>query len=210
MTSDGMTQDFDIQAGGPGLTIEQVIERYGLFVKRGPSLIVIGPDGVGKTTIARHISRELRVPMFKCPSEKTIFVHGGRESLTFDHMLTYFLEQTGYRFISDRGYPCEWVYSKVFGRKSNPYLIEEIDARHAGLGTKILYLYSSERPYEEDEIVPMDRYEEIRAAYDLFSSRSKCEVTSFDMAGSLRNFHIHDFDGSEGLANTIIDTMGIR
>ncbi len=84
-----------------------------------PSILVVGPDRVGKTTLVQHMSRITGIPAFKCPSEKQIFKDGGRSSLAFDYTLTHFMEQTGVRFISDRAYPCEWVYSQVFDRDTD-------------------------------------------------------------------------------------------
>ena len=48
------------------------------------SLIVIGPDRVGKTTLVKHLSEMTGIPSFKCPTEKQIFQDGGRSSLVFD------------------------------------------------------------------------------------------------------------------------------
>lgn len=152
---------------------------------QGPSIIVIGPDGVGKTTIAAKMSELAHIPTFKCPTEKTIFFDGGRQSLTFDYTLTHFLKQTKTRFISDRGYPCEWVYSQVFKRETDHFLLTEIDNAHSQLGTKILYMYSSVQPTEPDDIVPSDQYWNVKAAYDEFCLRTKCEIVRYDTAGSL-------------------------
>lgn len=155
------------------------------IMRNGPSIIIVGPDGVGKTTVAKRMSEMTGVPTFKCPSEKQIFREGGRSSLAFDYTLTHFLEQTGYRFISDRGYPCEWVYSKVFGRETDIDLLAIIDEAHAQLGTKILYLYSSIQPTEPDDIVPSDKYWAVKRMYDLFLQWTYCEIVKYDTAQSL-------------------------
>lgn len=203
-------QDFDLQAGGTGFSLEDVEKHYGLLWKKpGPSVIVIGPDGVGKTTLVTEISRKLMIPSFKCPSEKQIFRKGGRSSLAFDYTLTHFLRQTGYRFISDRGFPCEWVYANVFNRDTDIQLLWEIDTQHANLGTKILYLYSSVTPFEDDDIVPMDRYHDIRVAYDQFTEWSECQVTSIDTAQMLIEYHQNSRDISGLFADRAIELMGI-
>lgn len=137
-----------------------------LVVPRGPSILVEGPDGVGKTTVCAHMSEMTGIPVFKAPSEKQIFREGGRQSLAFDHTLVSFLEQTGYRFISDRCYISELVYSKVFGRETDMGLLRLIDNAHARLGTRVLYLYSSELPAREDDLVPAEKYWDVKAAYD--------------------------------------------
>ena len=137
-----------------------------IVVPRGPSILVEGPDGVGKTTVCAHMSEMTGIPVFKAPSEKRIFREGGRQSLAFDHTLVSFLEQTGYRFISDRCYISELVYSKVFGRETDMGLLRLIDDAHARLGTMVLYLYSSELPAREDDLVPTEKYWDVKAGYD--------------------------------------------
>lgn len=183
--------------------------RYELQSKSTPSVIVIGPDGVGKTTIVRRLSQMLGIPSFKCPSEKQIFRSGGKTSLTFDSTLVHFLEQTRFRFISDRGYPCEFSYSYVFGRETDIDLLRSIDTHHASLGTKILYLYSSILPFEEDDIVPMKRYSDIRNAYDNFVGWSECHVTAMDTAEMLTEYHVNKRDVSGLFAAQAIERMEI-
>ena len=153
------------------------------------SIIVVGPDRVGKTTICNRISEMTGVPIFKCPSEKEIFKNGGVGSLTFDYTLTHFLQQTGYRMISDRGYPCEWVYSTIFKRSSDWGKLGEIDARHSLIGTKIVFIHSSEVPREEDDLVPSEFYGKIVDGYRLFCDLSLCDVYEFDSKDMLQAFY---------------------
>src|SRR5205814_6517773 len=102
-----------------------------------------------------------------------------------DYMMTHFMEQTGVRFVSDRGHPCELVYSSVFDRETDMDMLAMIDTRHALLGTRILYLYSSVMPFEEDDVVPSERYHEIRDTYDEFAGWTECNVTAMDTAKML-------------------------
>lgn len=174
-----------------------------------PSILVVGPDRVGKTTIVRHLSRMLGIPSFKCPAEKAIFRDGGRSSLAFDYTLTHFLTQTGYSFISDRAYPCEWVYSKVFGRETDVPLLERIDRMHANLGTRILYLFSSEEPREEDDLVPQERYWDVEGQYRSFCEWTDCKVIAYDTASMLRAFEA-DGDISEAAAEDCIRLLRVE
>lgn len=175
-----------------------------------PSIIVVGPDGVGKTTLVRQISMRLGIPSFKCPNERQIFRDGGRSSLVFDHGLTHFLRQTGHAFVSDRGYPCEWVYARVFNRETDMDLLSLIDTNHALMGTRILYLHSSVPPFEEDDIVPRERFVDIKDAYDSFCDNwTECRVARMDTAEMLVEYHRNSRDVSGLFAREAIRLMGL-
>lgn len=192
------------------LLLEHHIEETSALIsaRRGPSIIVIGPDRVGKTTLVKHISDTLKIPAFKCPAEKRIFKEGGRSSLAFDYTLTHFMQQTGVRFVSDRGYPCEWVYSRVFGRETDDQLLELIDSAHEHIGTKILYVWSSEPPTEEDDLVPSEKYWDVVRMYDEFCRWTSAEVTQVDAATMLQAFR-DGFDTSADVARAAIHMMGL-
>lgn len=177
------------------------------IIPSGPSLLIIGPDRVGKTTLAGKLSKLSGIPTFKCPSEKQIFKQGGRSSLAFDYTLTHFLSQTGYRFISDRAYPCEWVYSRVFGRDSDDQLLHLIDEAHANLGTVILLVRSSTVPREEDDLVSKEDYPRVLDMYDRFRQWTSCEVLTVDTARMLQAYH-DGGDISEQVAEDVLGLLG--
>ena len=200
--------DGDLQAGGRGLSPAEIAALY-LVVPRGPSVIIVGPDGVGKTTIAAQLNKITGIPTFKCPSEKQIFKQGGASSLAFDYTMTHFLSQTGFRFISDRGYPCEWTYSRVFGRETDRQMLGLIDAAHANIGTRILYLYSSVQPIEPDDIVPADKYWDVKRTYDDFCEWTSCRVTAFDTNKMIRAFQ-DGGDVSAATAETLLKLLNMN
>lgn len=177
------------------------------IIPSGPSLLVVGPDRVGKTTLVGHLSRMTGIPSFKCPSEKQIFKQGGRSSLAFDYTLTHFLSQTGYRFISDRAYPCEWVYSRVFERETDDELLQRIDLAHANLGTVILLIKSSTVPHEEDDLVSRDDYPRVVGMYEAFRNWTSCEVVTIDTAKMLDYFR-YGGDISEQVAEEVLEIIG--
>lgn len=189
--------------------IAETKELYKRVPKRGPSVLVIGPDRVGKTTVCRHLAAELGIPVFKCPAEKQIFKQGGRSSLAFDYTMTHFMEQTGHRFVSDRAYPCEWVYSKVFGRETDTTLLEFIDARHEGMGTKILYLYSDPDPTEVDDLVPPEKYWDVKRMYDKFCEWTSCKVTAVNTAEMIEAFG-SGWDTSRSFALRCMELMELK
>lgn len=151
-----------------------------------PTIIVCGPDGVGKTPIAHAMAHQLGVPYFKVSIEKAIFRREqGPETLWFDLLLTQFLEQADCGMVSDRGYPCEWVYSQVFKRETDHSRLREIDECHAALGTKVVVLYSSETPTKVDELVPRELYGDILDRYREFMRWTRCDVMRYDTSKSL-------------------------
>lgn len=171
------------------------------------TILVVGPDGVGKTTIVSHLAQLTGMPSFKNPTEKQIFREGGRSSLAFDYTMTHFLHQTGFGFISDRAYVCEAVYAKVFKRDSDWDLLKRIDTAHANIGTQILYLYSSERPFKDDDIVPPERYFDVKLHYDEFMVNTSCEWWSIDTRQMLRDYR-DGGDSSLEYAKKCLERLG--
>lgn len=159
--------------------------RRPIIIPAGPSILVVGPDGAGKTTIVEELSTRLGIPSFKFPAEAAVFKQGQQDQLLFDLGLVHFLTQTGLRFISDRAYPCEWVYAGVFGRETDTELLHTIDQLHASIGTKILYLYSSVVPEERDELVAPEYYWKVKEGYDRFMDWTDCRIYPWDTAKSL-------------------------
>lgn len=150
------------------------------MIARKGSILVEGPDGVGKTTISRALGERLGLPVFKFPDEAKVFRTGQDGWLKFDLGLTYFLDQTDQHFISDRSYVSEFVYAHAFDRDTNWDMIERIDEMHSRLGTTILYLYSSVQPAEIDELVPPEKYWHVKSWYDKFCNWTSCRVIKFD------------------------------
>lgn len=179
------------------------------IIPDGPSVLVVGPDRVGKTTLVQRMHEVTKIPTFKCPSEKQIFKQGGRSSLAFDYTLTHFMAQTGYRFISDRAYPCEWVYSQVFDRETDHELLRMIDTAHANLGTIILYVHSSEPPHEEDDLVSKEDYPKVWQKYGEFIYNwTQCQTVKVDTANMLQAYR-DGGDISESVAQEVLELLGM-
>lgn len=152
------------------------------------SVLVEGPDRVGKTTLVSHLSHMLDLPTFKSPNEREVFKHGGRQSLVFDYGLTHFLTQTNHHFIADRSYVSEWVYSRVFKRDTDHELLERIDLAHSLLGTRVLYIVSSVEPVEKDDLVPDGMYDQVVQGYREFLEWTSCRVYGIDTSLMLEEF----------------------
>lgn len=153
------------------------------------SIIVVGTDGVGKTPISKRLAEHFMLPYFKFANEVEALkgtTHPGQHMLWFDYGLTQLMEQTGYRMVCDRGYPCELVYSSYFKRQTNRELLEEIDRKHAELGTIILWLYDSqiERYVKEDPHVAKEDIPRLQLGYGTFVQFTRCETVSYDISTS--------------------------
>ena len=86
-------------------------------------------DMCGKTEVAKELSKQLKIPVYKNQEEHTRG-HDKMISLFYGvEELTQFLEQTGYSIIFDRFHASEFVYSKVLNRWSNDEKVFDIDSR---------------------------------------------------------------------------------
>ena len=103
----------------------------------------------GKTQIAKEVSRRTGIPYFKATSEHDTYLSSKttkREA--FLNQLRYadprvfdVLKQTGHSIIFDRGFPCEWVYSKVMGRDTDLSMLQHMDEMWASIDARIVVCY---------------------------------------------------------------------
>lgn len=146
-------------------------------------IIFEGPDGCGKTNIATALSGHLNIPYFKNESEWEFFEN---DPSYFVNALTYgdpyflsYLEQTAASVIVDRWYPSEWVYSRVFSRKTNPKVLASIDKRAASLGSKIIIPFRTDYSQVVDQfesIITSDVLKKIHEGYQEFAEWTACST----------------------------------
>jgi len=151
-------------------------------------IIVVGPDMTGKTQIAKALADRLGIAYFKASSEHQTYL---TEPDLFLNQLTYadprtvdILRQTGLSLVMDRGYPCEWVYSMVLGRKTDVEMIYHMDKHYASLGARIVVCYRESYKGIVDDIDPTlsgDKLERLDHAYKRFVTHSKCETMLLDV-----------------------------
>lgn len=143
----------------------------------------VGPDMCGKTQIAKHVARYLRVPYFKASDEHNSYLS---KKDRFINQLRYadmrvfdVLKQTGQSVVFDRGYPCEWVYSQVFERETDMDVLKLEDESYASLGATIILCHRSSYAGIVDDIDPRIENHvlcELHDAYFDFAKWTKCRL----------------------------------
>ena len=87
-----------------------------------------GPDKVGKSSIAKELSKVLDIPYFKFTKHDYWARKEYELATKFDQpFLAELLRMTGYSLIIDRGYPSEYAYAPVFDRELDEKLILDLD-----------------------------------------------------------------------------------
>lgn len=150
-------------------------------------IFFVGPDMCGKTEISKAVAFATGIPYFKATSEHTSFLSSRvskndqfLNQLRFaDPRVLDILRQTGHSVVFDRGFPCEYAYSKVMGRETDMVMLRHVDESYAGLRAKIVFCHRSSYKGIVDDLDPTvkeDTLEEIHAAYIDFLRWTKCEV----------------------------------
>lgn len=152
----------------------------------------VGPDMCGKTEIAKEVSRKLRVPYFKATSEHTSFLSSRvskndqfLNQLRFaDPRVLDILRQTGHSVVFDRGFPCEYAYSKVFSRETDLTMLKHIDEAYAALGAVIVFCHRSSYKDIKDNLdssITELVLAKLHDVYKEFASWTKCRLLSLNV-----------------------------
>ncbi len=149
-----------------------------------PIVFMIGPDRCGKTEIGKALSKRLGVPYYKAAAERTAFVSNQDR---FINDIRYscparldLLKQLGAGVVYDRGYPCEWVYSRFFERQTDETAITWLDEQYAEMGAVIVICHR-QKGYAGivDDLDPNIEVHALNELHDLywdFSKVTKCRV----------------------------------
>lgn len=142
-----------------------------------------GPDMCGKSEIARELANQLSAAYFKNSGE---WGPDLRSSDYFENLLLYggtlmtdLLCQIRPHVVLDRYYPSEFVYSSVFGRKTNMQVLEKIDRSFAAAGGK--HVICRRKSYEgiNDDLhsyVDSEMLRQLDVKYSDFTDWTKCPV----------------------------------
>jgi ABC-type cobalamin/Fe3+-siderophores transport system ATPase subunit len=146
-------------------------------------ICVVGPDRIGKTTMVKLLSHCLNIPSYKASKEQSDFLNSQDKFLQqlrlADPRQLDLLEQIKFSMIMDRGWVCEYPYSKLYGRSTDFNQLMQNDARYAALGTKIVFLYRTSYAGLQDDLDPTltdKRLQIIHDGYEEFFQITRCEV----------------------------------
>ena len=152
-------------------------------------LMFVGPDMCGKTNISQELSKRLQIPYFKPSEEKLTFLSNQDKFVLdaryADTRMADFLKQTKHSVIFDRGYPCEWVYSRFFNRKTDDDALKHVDEVHYQIGTKVIIPYRLSYSNIVDDLDPTingDKLIKLERLYREFSkwTKLKCMFLNVD------------------------------
>jgi thymidylate kinase len=148
-------------------------------------VIFEGCDKVGKTEMARELSKRTEIPYFKNKSEWKAFSSDPDyfvKALRYGDPYFYtFLRDTKTSVILDRSYPSEWVYSRVYDRKTDNDALSHIDFLAASFGVKIIIPYRTSYSGLKDDIHNIGEYhlQKLSDTYEEFAKWTKCDVLRF-------------------------------
>jgi thymidylate kinase len=158
-----------------------------MYVGRQRIVFFVGPDMCGKTEISKALSRVTDIPYFKASSEHDAFLSSrvSKREL-FLSQLRYadprvmdLLKQTGQSVIFDRGYPCEYAYSKTFGRETDEKMLRHLDEEWAKLDARIVLCCRNDYSRIVDDLDPTvkgDALQQIHYVYEEFATWTKCKL----------------------------------
>lgn len=163
-----------------------------MYIGRQRIVFFVGPDMCGKTEISRALSRMTDIPYFKASSEHDAFLSSrvSKREL-FLSQLKYadprvmdLLKQTHQSVLFDRGYPCEFAYSKVFERETDTKMLKHLDEQWASLDARIVLCCRSSYEGITDDLDPTvkgETLQQIHDAYMDFASWTKCKLLKLNV-----------------------------
>lgn len=152
-------------------------------------VILVGPDRVGKTNIINELSYRTGIPTFKAKVQREFFVGNRDNFLPFlrygETTILDMVEQTGQSVLFDRLWPCEYVYSRCFGRATDDDVVKKLDERYAALDALIVVCHRESYEGIEDDDDPSikrETLEKLDALYREFAlqAKTRCEFLKVD------------------------------
>lgn len=149
---------------------------------RSKIILFEGPDGVGKSSIAKELSKILNIPYYKNSMERNQ-KRKGQTKLMTEFAVPYlfnFLEQVAAECIMDRNYPSEFCYGQVENRDVDLEMLRILDDWFStAFDSCIIICYKSVYENFEDETTPQEHLEALVQKYKEFSHWTHCNKVLF-------------------------------
>lgn len=154
-----------------------------------------GHDRSGKTTISNAVAKELNTEVFLTNSNKCFMQNKSDNvnALAFDLMVAkyieYIIKVQGFNkdIVIYRSVLSELVYSKLFKRKTDHYMLRKIDNIFTRLGATIILCSNSRNVYDDIEISD-ELVQESVELFDHSKTFTECDVMDLNTSS-------HDIDG---------------
>lgn len=166
-------------------------------------IFFVGPDMCGKTEISKAVSKATGIPYYKATSEHTSFLSSRvskndqfLNQLRFaDPRVLDILRQTGHSIVFDRGFPCEYAYSRVMGRETDMVMLKHIDEAYAALDAKIIFCHRSSYAGITDDLDPTVGEEllvKLHKVYEEFGAWTQCRMLRLNVDDEDLNREVTD------------------
>lgn len=160
-------------------------------------VVIEGPDGVGKTAIAKALAEDLSINYFKFKAEVTMFSGDPIDRLAMlkwgTHEQLSVIEQCNIDVVMDRFLPSEAVYSRVYGRSTEQKFLIRYGSWWRQLGGVYVFLDKPTVLKEQwdDELIAFEKYQELRVEYDKFMAETivpfmKIDTTECDTKKTIK------------------------
>lgn len=141
-------------------------------------IVLDGPDNTFKTPLARVLSEQTGIPVFKNRKEKDIFKE--KEGYLYDFRysqsyITQFLEQTNYSIIFDRSWPSQYVYSLLTNRTWDYNEWLAIDQKYSSLNAYVVIPCRTDYSKSIDDLFTTHEIQRQHELYEDFVAKSKCQ-----------------------------------
>lgn len=126
-------------------------------------LIIEGADGLGKSTICKELSKQLKIDVVKMPGMTKYFKNNPEEASEIYNRTV--IQHQKSSFIQDRGWPTSIVYSKAYNREvSRLKYLKEIQRK---LNETIIVLVG-DKPFRGDKLVNKKEWKILNDEYTIF------------------------------------------
>lgn len=136
----------------------QRFQKKQRFQEEGKGMIIVieGPDGVGKSSICKALSKKLGFPIYRMPD-----VPKDGDIEKFSQFYRKTISEVNTSMILDRFYPSSIVYGQHFKRDVPLQDIHKIhEKRHI-----CTFIIDTEIPYRDDDFIDEKTFHEIRSIY---------------------------------------------